>query len=162
MLNYESLVWLIFRGIDSCILIAVGTWLFIRKALPGIRTEIARESEDEASLQHTLQELKQQAEQLDVQLVDDEHDIERLEQKVRLWQQSIKRKQARNATEKEDILVRLHKQDVQRDHMMRHQKFYETALLEAVDAAEHQLKQDPKNDVVNRLVQFMASQKGPE
>lgn len=162
MLNYESIVWLFFRGIDSCILIALGAWLFIRKALPVIHSEIAQELDHEAALRSSLDELKLQGERLDAQLVDDAHDIERLEQKVRLWEQSIKRKQARDATEKEDILVRLHKQDVQRDHTVRHQKFYATALLEAVDTAERQLVQDRTADhaMVSRLVEFMASQKG--
>lgn len=162
MLNYESVVWLLFRGIDSCILIVLGVWLFIRKALPVIRSEINQELNYEESLANSLQDLKQQADVLDAQLIDDKHDIERLEQKVRLWEQSLKRKQARNATEKEDILVRLHKQDVQRDHAVRHQKFYATALLEAVNIAERQLEQDVTagNATVNKLVQFMASEKG--
>ena len=162
MLNYESVVWLIFRAIDSLILIALGTRLFIRTLLPVIRKEMAHEHEQEEALKNSVDELKQQAQQLDQQSNDDAHDIERLEQKVRLWQQAIKRKQARDATEKEDILVRLHKLDVQREHSVRHQKFYATALLEAVDAAERQLEQDVTGGdaTVKKLVQFMASEKG--
>lgn len=161
MLSFESVVWALFRSIDLFVLIALAVWLFIRKGLPAIRKKIAAEREKEVSLAQAVEDLRLHAEQLDQQLIDDTHDIERLEQKVRLWQQAIKRKLNREITEKEDILIRLHKQDELRAHTVRHQKFYATALLEAVDAAEHVLEQDATGGAatVDKLMQFMASHK---
>ena len=161
MLNFKSVVWGLFRSIDLCILVALAVWLFIRKGLPAIRKKIVAEQEQKISLAQEVEDLRLHAEQLDKQLIDDTLDIERLEQKVRLWQQAIKRKLHRDITEKDDILVRLHKQDEHRADKIRQQKNYITALREAVDAAQHTLEQDGSDGAaaVSALVQFMALHK---
>jgi ABC-type nickel/cobalt efflux system permease component RcnA len=168
MLTYESVVWGLFRAIDSLILIALAYWVCKRKVLPLIRKEIVDEQQAEAISQQLLHDLQNQAGQLDKQLADDGHDIERLEQKIRLWQQAIKRKQVRDQIEKEDILVRLHKQQETKEHALRHQKFYASALLQAVDKAEDVLMQDAfqrsaadSDATVQKLLQYMAAEKEP-
>ena len=159
MLKFESVVSGFFRSIDLLILVGLAVWLFVQKVLPSVRKKIVEEHAEEQALAHTVEDLRRHAAQLDTQLVADQQDIERLEQKIRLWQQAIKRKVNRDATEKEDILVRLHKQDEQRAHMVRHEKFYTTALLEATDEAEKALVRDTVGGkaAVDKVVGYMAS-----
>ena len=158
MLTYESVVWLLFRSIDSCILIALATWLFIRKVLPILRNNISAERAKEAFLTQEVSALKQQADRLVQQLHDDTQEIEGLEQQVRLWQQAIKRKHNRTVAEKDDVMVRLRKQDLRRTDAVRKQKIYEQAVLEAVKQAEEKLSSSdvPKAAILEKCITYMS------
>ena len=158
MLSYEFFVWLLFRSIDSLILIALAGWFFIRKALPSIRKKIAAEREQKEHSTRELTELELSAGTLDKQLIDDTHTIEALEQQVRLWQQAVKRKYNREIAEKDDIMVRLEAQDEQRLQAVARHNIYQAAVLEAVTQAEHALAKGGAEgaEVIEKIMQYMA------
>lgn len=158
MLTYELVVWLLFRSIDSFILLVLGIWLFVRKVLPSVRHKITLERDKRAQLAQEVSDLARHAQQLDQQLVLDAQEIEGLEQQVRLWHQAIKRKQSRELAEKDDVLVRLHASDAQRAQTVYRQQQYAHAVLEAIAQAKPVLLQDTRSKRITEVaLAYMAN-----
>lgn len=159
MLTYEYLVWMFFRSLDSLVLIAFGAWLVVRKLLPYVRNRMAIATDERDALLGSIHYLEQEKERLNEQALADQHTIERLEQKIRIWQQSIKRKHLRDTTEKEDILVRLFNRNEQRTKIIAEEKaaksIFELALNRAEQALDADELKDQKKIFLDELIRRM-------
>ena len=162
MLSYEFIVWLLFRLIDSLILIILGGWLFVYKILPSVRKKIAKEHEQKDELLREVNDLEKRANDLDQQLIVDMHVKEELEQHMRLWHQALKRKQNRLIAEKQDIAIRLTSENKHRTKIIERQKQYTSVVLDALDQAEHILMQDKDSLVIEKIMQYMSSLQSKE
>lgn len=140
MLNNEFVVWSIFRMVDLLIIMGLSIYAMRRWGLPLIRKQINDEQQGRQDLMQSVDTLHERAQTLDKQLQSDNEHIAKLEHQVRLWQETIKRKQNKRQTEKEDIKIRLEKKYAQRVRGIQEQLAYDAIVPDAIDQAEQQLK----------------------